>query len=148
MPGKKQGTHGVDRSVTGGTRSSRGLSMLAFLLACLPVVVVWAPLGGRSTVISGSADEPVLMTEERVSLLTNEGWTVLIPFVVAAMLALIPVVAGARMTRCVVTGLFGLGVCAALASIGVFFVPALVVMLLAAVIDDRAEIPPPPRASA
>ena len=129
--------------MTSGTRSWR-LSVVAFLLACLPVVLVWVPFGGRSTVISGDANGPDVMIEERVSSLASEGWTVLVPFVVGAVLALVPVLVArrrvARATRIVVAGLFGLGVFAAFASIGMFFVPALIALCLAAGVET---VPPP-----
>jgi len=71
----------------------------------------------------------------------------LIPFVIAALLALAPVLVAhrcaLRTTRVVVAMLFALGVLAALASIGVFFVSALIALIAAATIDEDAPTPTP-----
>ena len=120
--------------------TARSLSVVGLVLACVPVVTVWAPWGASSSSVSSDSSSVAV---EPTSLIADEGWTVLVPFGVAVVLALLPVlvaeVRGVRTVRVVVAVLFAVGVLAAMASIGIFFVPALVAMVAAA-----ATSPGPP----
>jgi hypothetical protein len=128
--------------VIGRTRSGR-LGVVGFVLACLPLALIWVPSGGREVMVSSDANGALVQEEHRVSLIANEGWTVVIPFLVAAVIALVPLLVArrrfARGARIVAASLFAVGVVISLASIGIFFLPALGALAAAAAVDDGSD---------
>lgn len=88
---------------------------------------VLLPLG-----MSASIDSTGLETSRRVSLLSNEGASVLIIVAIPALLVAVPLLlrgaAAVHRSRFVIVALLGLLVLLGAASIGVFFVPTLFAM--------------------
>jgi cytochrome bd-type quinol oxidase subunit 2 len=116
-------------------------SIVALVLAALPVVVAWLPLG-----TSTSVDSAGHVTTTHPSLMTTEGPTVLIPLLVPFVITLIPVLLhrrhpAAELARIVAAVLMSMGVVLAILSIGVFFLPALIA-LIAAAASGRSRLAP------
>jgi hypothetical protein len=116
-------------------------SFVALVLSILPVAVAWLPLATETT-----TDSSGITTTSHPSLIDNEGRSVLLVLLVPVVIAVIPVllrhrpVAQAARTAAVV--LMGIGVLLALLSIGIFYVPALVALGVAAA-TGRRRVPLP-----
>jgi hypothetical protein len=104
------------------------------------------PLGTSST-----ADSSGLQTSSRVSLLSNEGPSVLIIVALPALLVALPLLLrGATMSyraRVVVVTLLGLLVVLGMMSIGLFFVPTMIAMMVSTSAQTTTRPKPPATAS-
>ena len=109
-----------------------GLALASFVLAAVGgLVAAFAPLGtGTGTV--GSADGPSVVQTERLSTFQVDGWWVLLVVSVPVLVALAPVLI--RRRGVVVASSITLWVCCVIGvfSVGLFFIPAAVVMTIAA----------------
>jgi hypothetical protein len=129
------------------------LSTIGFVLASLPIAVAaWLPFDSRETVTVDS-NGVTTFASSRLSLIESQGWTVLIPLVIPAVLTVVPVVMcsprAAQRARVAVAVLLGIGVLLAMASVGMFYVPALGFVVAAAVQGrDEHRIRPMQRTAA
>jgi hypothetical protein len=121
----------VDR----GGRAERW-SFVALVLSVLPVAVAWLPLATETT-----TDSSGTTTTSHPSLIDNEGVSVLIVLLVPVMIAAIPVLLrhrpAAQAARTTAAVLMAIGVVLALLSIGIFYLPALVALVVAAATGRR-----------
>ena len=110
------------------------LAWLAFALAFVASAgLLFAPTG---TSIEGAAVAPgpaAVPHVTRPTILQANGWLVLIPLALPVLIAGLAAILSARWTRIVAATLIGLFVFVAAASIGLFYLPASLLLLLAAV---------------
>jgi hypothetical protein len=104
------------------------------------------PIGASSSIDSNGVE-----TSTRVSLLSNEGPSVLIVVAIPALLVAMPLLlrgaTGRHRSRTIIVTLLGIFVLLAAMSIGLFFVPTLIAMAMSLSTErhvrTRREIPPP-----
>jgi hypothetical protein len=105
------------------------------VLAALPIAAAWLPLVTEVTV-STAASVGATSTRHR-SLVQAEGLAVLVPMAVPALVAAVPLAfrrtGRAHTLRVAAAAVLGAGCLVALASIGVFYVPAVLALVAAAV---------------
>ncbi len=112
------------------------------LAAVAAFAVVALPTVSRSTVASADPNGRSVFTESRLPLLATEGWTVLIPVSIPVVVALVPVLGRhhrwVQRSREVSAALLAVGVVLAMASIGMFYLPLLAVLVAAALSGSGA----------
>jgi hypothetical protein len=122
-------------AVERGGRAARW-SLVALVVATVPVVLAWLPIGTET-----SGDSLGTTTTSHPSLVESEGASVLIVLLVPVVIAAIPVLlrhrAAAQPARIAAAVLTGIGVFLAILSVGIFYVPALVALVVAAAIGGR-----------
>lgn len=129
------------------------LSTIGFVLASLPIAVaIWLPFDSSETMTMDS-NGATTSTHSHLSLIESQGWTVSIPLMIPAVLTVVPVVLrspqSAQRARVAAAVLLGIGVLLAMASVGMFYVPALGFVVAAAVHGrDEYRIRPMQRTAA
>jgi hypothetical protein len=127
--------------------SAARLSLVGSVLAVISVGVAWLPFVSRSTVLSDGVGGPVVFSDTRESLIGEQGWTVVIALLMPVALTLVPVLLrrrpSAQRARVWVAGLLGVGVVLAAASVGMFYIPTLGVLVAAAAVGFAAAKSPP-----
>lgn len=126
------------------------LLLLPFALSLLAALVLLVIPTGRQESVSISSTGEITRHSRSTTLVQSDGWSVLVPLAVPAAFAGVPlalrrtrwrrgalVAASVLLLAFVVAGLF---------SIGVFYLPAAVAMVTAAILDGRR--PTAPRGSA
>jgi hypothetical protein len=122
-----------------GLVRTKRLTVASFVCSLVGAAIgAFAPLGQTTTVGSGGLDgTPVVERTTSVSLVSYEGLWVLgllaVPVTIAMMAVLIP----RRGVRVASTALLWVFCVLGLASVGLFFVPAAVLMTVAAATSDR-----------
>ncbi len=103
-------------------------------------MVSFAPLGSSEETTATSAGSGGVTTFARSSLLATEGVWILIVVSVPVLVALVPVFVPRRTARIVSAALLWIGCVIALASIGMFFIPAAIAMTVAAARHEPASV--------
>lgn len=117
--------------------TARKLTLGAFIAALvLGAVAAFAPLASTSSSSSSSSDGVVHVTSESVNLVASQGPWVLVPIGILVALTLLALLVPRRIVRIVVAALLWVGCVLGLLSIGLFFVPAAVLMTIAAAMND------------
>jgi hypothetical protein len=139
-------------------RGSAGLvwGAVGLVLAAAPIAAAWLPLVTEVTVsagphvATGPAASAVVTTSRQRALVESEGVAVLVPMAVPMCVAAVPLLfrrsprAGALRVAAAV--MLGFGCLAALASVGLFYLPALAALVAAAISgrSTRARTAAPP----
>lgn len=124
---------------------ARLLGRLGLGMAALPMAMAWLPLGLEETAGSGGGT-----SAHRVSLVAAEGAGVLVVFVVPVVIAALPLLFPEPLAHKVRAGAalaLGLGVLLGAMTIGVFYLPALGLLIAAAVVGRPATPPARPAAT-
>ena len=133
--------HGAALGLKVGATYARGvrartIALVSFVAALIAGFVVAFLPSGTSCSVGVSVGGTAVETCRRTTLIADEGPRILlivaIPIAVALVAALVP----ARAVRVVAALLLWIGCALAILSIGIFFVPAAIVMTMAAVIRD------------
>lgn len=120
------------------------LTAAAFLLAVIgALIAAFAPLGGVMEG-SGSPGGAIVTRSHNVSLFQTDGAWVLVVVSVPVLVALVPVLVRHRAARIVSAVLLWMGCVVGMWSVGVFFLPAAIVMTVAAARREPAPVPPMP----
>lgn len=135
------GRHRSDRD-----RGAVGWSVAAFVATVLPLgLAAWLPVASEVT-----TDSSGVTVEARRTLLAGEGSSILFVLAVPALVAAVPLITcrTGRAQTARITAAVTLGVCVALGAmtVGVAYLPAAALALVAAVRgrQDPAPTPPPP----
>lgn len=127
-------------------RGAVGWSVAAFVATLLPVgLAAWLPVVSEVT-----TDSSGVTVETRRSLVAGEGSSILFVLAVPALLAAAPLIVcrTRRAQTARIAAAIALGLCAVLGAmtVGVAYLPAIALALVAAARDrqDRSPIPPPP----
>ncbi len=121
--------------------TARKLTLGAFIASLLlGAVMAFAPLvstesSSSSAVVSGG-NVIVQTTSRSVSLVASQGPWVLVPIGIPVALTLLALLVPRRTVRIVVAALLWVGCVLGILSIGLFFVPAAVLMTIAAAMND------------
>ncbi len=121
--------------------TARVLGRMGLGLATLPMALAWLPLGLEETATSDGAASSHL-----VSLVAVEGAGVLLVFLVPAVIAALPLLFPEPLAHKVRVGSavgLGIGVLLGAMTIGIFYLPALGLLIAAAVVG-RPPAPPRP----
>jgi hypothetical protein len=119
-------------------------TVAALLLAVIgALVAAFAPLGSAMEV-SGSPGGVMVTRTSNVSLFQTEGAWVLVVVSVPVLVALVPVLVRRRAARIVSAVLLWIGCVVGMWSVGLFFLPAAIVMTVAAARREPAPVPPMP----
>jgi len=85
----------------------------------------------------------VVTKESHQSLIGAEGWTVVVPLLIPVVVALLPVLLrhrpSAQRARVWAAVLLGIGVALAMASVGMFYLPALGMLVAAAAVGSKTS---------
>lgn len=119
---------------------ARGWNLVAVAIALLTGLgAALLPLGMQSTLDSNGAQ-----TSTRVSLLSNEGPSVLITVAIPVLLVALPLLVRGPIARyrasVLIVSLLGLLVMLGAMTIGLFFVPTLIAMILSLSARQRANL--------
>jgi hypothetical protein len=112
---------------------------VGLVLATAPFAMAWLPLGSAT-----SADSNGTVTASHPSLIETEGLSVLIVLLVPVVIAAVPLLfryTSAQAARIVAAVLMAIGVVLAMMSIGIFYVPALIALIVAAA-SGRSRLAP------
>jgi hypothetical protein len=123
---------------------ARGFTLAAFLVAVLGAVVAAFAPTGHVTESVGSSSGVVSTRSFSESMFQVNGAWVLVVVSVPILVALIPVVVRHRRARIVSAVLLWIGCVVGMLSVGMFFVPAAILMTIAASLREPAPIPPMP----
>ncbi|MFA5565569.1 MAG: hypothetical protein WC184_07190 [Acidimicrobiia bacterium] len=122
-------------------------NLIALAVVVISAVLVLLVPTGSSVEVSVVQDElgarTETVTKDSVSLLENEGPSVLILMAIPVLLVAVPLilpVARRQQARVFVTGLMGVFIVLGMMSIGVFFIPTLTVMMIS-VLVNRSKTP-------
>lgn len=132
----------LDRPATENSNARRW-NLIAVAIASLTALgVALLPFG-----TSSSTDTNGLETSSRVSLLSSEGVSVLIVLAIPVLLVAVPLLLGGNAavhrTRIAIVGVLVILAVLAAASIGVFFVPTLIAMIMTLVTNKSTRFAPP-----
>ena len=123
---------------------ARGFTLAAFLVAVLGALVAAFAPTGRVTESFGSSSGVFSTRSYSESMFQVNGAWVLVVVSVPVLVALIPVLVRRRRARIVSAVLLWFGCVLAMWSVGMFFVPAAILMTIAASRSEPAPIPPMP----
>ncbi len=123
---------------------ARGFTVAAFLAAGLGALVAAFAPTGRVTESFGSSSGAFSTRSYSESMFQVNGAWVLVVVSVPVLVALIPVLVRHRRARIVSAVLLWFGCVLGMLSVGMFFVPAAVLMTIAASRGEPAPIPPMP----
>jgi hypothetical protein len=131
-----------------GSVTTKRFALVALLLAVAgALVAAFAPTG--HVVESVGSPGGVIMTRSyNVSIFQTEGSWVLVVVSVPVLVALVPVLVRHRSARIVSAVLLWTLCVVGMWSVGIFFIPAAIVMTVAAARRERALVPPMPPYSA
>jgi hypothetical protein len=117
--------------------------LASFIVATVAALVVaFAPLGTACSFSATPGGPPGEEVCRHVSIFSNDGSWVLVVVAVPVLIALIPVLLRHRVARVVAAAFLWVFSIVGLMSVGLFFVPAAVLMTLAAA--QRGQVPLPP----
>ena len=121
--------------------TARKLTLGAFIASLvLGAVAAFAPLvsteSSSSSAVVGGGNAIVHTTSGSLSLVASQGLGVLVPIGIPVVLTLLALLVPRRTVRIVVTALLWAFCLLGLLSIGLFFVPAAVLMTIAAAMND------------
>ena len=121
---------------------AKRFTVAAFLLAVIGgLVAAFAPTG-QVMEGSGSPGGEIVTRSYRVSMFQTNGAWVLVVVSVPVLVALIPILVRHRAARIVSAVLLWMGCVVGMWSVGMFFVPAAIVMTVAAARREPALVPP------
>jgi hypothetical protein len=123
---------------------ARGFTLAAFLVAGLGALVAAFAPTGRVEESFGSSSGAFVTRSYSVSMFQENGAWVLVVMSVPLLVALIPVLVRHHRARVVSAVLLWIGCVVGMWSVGMFFVPAAIVMTVAATRREPAPIPPMP----
>jgi hypothetical protein len=129
---------------------ARSFTLAVFLLAIIgALVAAFAPTGQgieESGSISSSLSGPIqtVVRTYRVSMFQTNGAWVLVVVSVPVLVALMPVVMRRKNVAIVSAALLWIGCIVGAFSVGMFFIPAAVLMTIAAARREPAMVPPMP----
>jgi hypothetical protein len=123
---------------------ARGFTLAAFLVAALGALVAAFAPTGRVTESFGSSTGSFSTRSYSVSMFQENGAWVLVVVSVPLLVALIPVLVRHHRARVVSAVLLWIGCVVGMWSVGMFFVPAAILMTIAASRREPAPIPPMP----
>jgi hypothetical protein len=121
-------------------RANRWVVTAAVVAILAALVVAFAPLGSIEETTATSGGSGGVTTFARSSLLATEGVWILIVVSVPVLVALVPVFVQRRTARIVSAVLLWIGCVIALASIGMFFIPAAIAMTVAAARHEPTSV--------
>ena len=123
---------------------ARGFTLAAFLVAVLGALVAAFAPTGHVTESFGSSSGAFSTRSYSESMFQVNGAWVLVVVSVPVLVALIPVLVRHRRARIVSAVLLWFGCVVGMLSVGMFFVPAAILMTIAASRSEPAPIPPMP----
>jgi hypothetical protein len=123
---------------------ARGFTLAAFLVASLGALVAAFAPTGRVSESFGSSSGTFSTRSYGVSMFQVNGAWVLVVVSVPVLVALIPVLVRHRRVRIVSATLLWFGCVVGMWSVGMFFVPAAILMTIAASRREPVPIPPMP----
>jgi hypothetical protein len=123
---------------------ARWFTLGAFLLAVIAALVAAFAPTGQLVESSWSPGGVIVTRSSNVSLFQTEGAWILIVVSVPVLVASIPMVARHRTARTVSAVLLWIGCVVGMWSVGMFFIPAAIVMTVAATRRDPEPVPPMP----
>jgi hypothetical protein len=123
---------------------AKGFTLAAFLVAVLGALVAAFAPTGRVEESFGSSSGAFVTRSYSVSMFQENGAWVLVVVSVPVLVALIPVLVRHRRARIVSAVLLWFGCLLGMLSVGMFFVPAAILMTIAASRGEPAPIPPMP----
>ena len=126
---------------------ARGFTLAAFLVAGLGALVAAFAPTGRVSESFGSSSGVFSTRSYSDSMFQVNGAWVLVVVSVPVLVALIPVLVRHRRARIVSAVLLWIGCVVGMWSVGMFFVPAAILMTIAASRREPAPIPPMPTVS-
>jgi hypothetical protein len=114
------------------------MTLVSFVAALVAgFVVAFFPSGTSCSVGLEAGQRAAVETCRSTTLLAEEGLRILAIVAIPIAVTLVPVLVPSRVVRVVAALLLWIGCALAILSIGIFFVPAAIVMTVAAVMRDR-----------
>ena len=126
---------------------ARGFTLAAFLAAGLGALIAAFAPTGRVTESFGSSSGVFSTRSYSESMFQVNGAWVLVVVAVPVLVALVPVLVRRRRVRIASAALLWFGCVLGMLSVGMFFVPAAILMTIAASRREPAPIPPMPTVS-
>ncbi len=123
---------------------AKRLTLAAFLVAAVgALIAAFAPTGTLSE-STGSSNGTFTTHSSSVSMFQVNGAWVLVVVAVPVLVALVPVLVHHRAARIVSAVLLWIGCVLGMLSVGMFFVPAAILMTIAASQGEPVPVPPMP----